>query len=55
MVGTVAAVYAIDSDIVLVKTGDNLAIVTSLSVLTPADGSIVTPLAEAAAAILAGL
>lgn len=55
VVGTVAAVYAIDSDIVLIKTGDNLAIVTSLSVLVPADGSIVTPLAEAAAAILAGL
>ncbi len=54
LVGTVDG-FAIDTDIVLIRTGDNLAIVTALYVLAPADGGVVTPLAEGAAGILAGL
>ena len=54
VVGTVGG-FAIDTDIVVIKTGDNLAIVTALYVLAAADGGIVTPLAEGAAGILAGL
>jgi peptide/nickel transport system substrate-binding protein len=46
--------FAIDSDIILVKTGDNLAVVTALFVLAPTDGTA-AELAEAAAGILAGL
>ena len=34
------------ADIVVIRTGDNLAIVAALHVLTPVDGEIVTPLAE---------
>lgn len=46
--------FPIDSDIVLIKTGNNLAVVTSLHILTPADGSV-AGLAESAASILATL
>ncbi len=46
--------FAIDTDIVAIKTGNNLAIVTSLHVLAAADGSV-AGLAEEAAGILAGL
>lgn len=51
--GTVSG-FPIDVDIVVVKTGDNLAIATSLHVGSAADGSVAT-LAEGAAEILAGL
>ncbi|MCB0989590.1 MAG: ABC transporter substrate-binding protein, partial [Acidimicrobiales bacterium] len=40
--------FPIDSDIVLIRSGDNLALVTALHILSPADGSVVTPLAEGA-------
>ncbi|MCP4958675.1 MAG: ABC transporter substrate-binding protein [Actinomycetia bacterium] len=47
--------FPIDTDIVLIRSGNNLALVTALHILSPADGSVVTPLAESAAEILAGL
>lgn len=46
--------FPIDSDIVLIKTGNNLAVVTSLHILSPADGSV-AGLAASAAEILTGL
>lgn len=46
--------FPIDTDIVLIKTGTNLALVTSLHILAPADGSVVGT-ADAASAILDGL
>ncbi len=46
--------FGIDTDIVLIKTGTNLALVTSLHILSPPDGLIVGP-ATGAAAILDGL
>ena len=45
---------AIDTEIVVINTGDNLAIVTFLYVLSPSDGAI-TGLAAEAEGILAGL
>jgi hypothetical protein len=47
--------FAIDADIILVRSGSNLAIVTALHLLTPADGSISKPLADGAVAALAVL
>ncbi|MEM9651430.1 MAG: ABC transporter substrate-binding protein [Actinomycetota bacterium] len=46
--------FPIDSDVVLIKTGNNLAVVTSLHVLSPADGTVVG-FAETAGEILASL
>ncbi len=47
--------FPIDIDNILIQVGDDLALVTALHVLTPSDGSVSLPLAEAAAGILAGL
>ncbi len=46
--------FAIDSDIVLIKRGDNLAVVTSLHILAEPDGTVVG-FADAADGILAAL
>lgn len=51
--GTIAG-FAIDTEIVVINTGDNLAIVTALYVVSPPDGAI-TGLAAEAEGILAGL
>lgn len=51
--GTISG-FAIDTDIVVIKTGDNLAVVTALYVVSPPDGAI-AGLAAEAEAILAGL
>lgn len=49
---TADGTFPIDSDIILVRSGDNLALVTGLHVLSPADGSIAKPLAEGAVTAL---
>ena len=52
---TADGTFPIDSDIILIRSGDNLALVTALHVLSPADGSISVPLAEGAVVALAVL
>ncbi len=47
--------FPIDNDIILIKSGDNLAIVTALHILALADGTISKPLAEGAVVVLEGL
>ncbi len=47
--------FPIDTDIILVRSGNNLALVTGLHILNPADGSVAKPLAEGAVAALAVL
>ncbi len=47
--------FALDIDVILVRSGNNLALVTSLHVLDPAAGSVSKPLAEGAVAALAVL
>ena len=49
---TADGTFPIDSDIILVRSGDNLALVTALHILSPADGSISVPLAEGSVAAL---
>ncbi len=44
--------FPIDTDIVLIRSGDHLALVTALHILSPADGSVLGPLADGAVTAL---